>query len=143
MEYVEGATLKQRLAEGPLPLGLLLTLSIEISDALETAHAKGIVHRDIKPANILITPRNHAKVLDFGLAKISSPHFAVSDDTRDNATLPGTTMGTWPTCLPNRRQARNLIRVPTCSALARCFMRWPRDGRPSQVRVLRGSLTLS
>ena len=94
MEYVEGATLKQRLAEGPLPVGLLLTLSIEISDALETAHAKGIVHRDIKPANILITPRNHAKVLDFGLAKISSPHFAVSDDTRDNATLPGTTMGT-------------------------------------------------
>ncbi len=94
MEYVEGATLKQRLAEGPLPLGLLLALSIEICDALETAHAKGIVHRDIKPANILITPRNDAKVLDFGLAKISSPHLPVSDDTRENATLPGTTMGT-------------------------------------------------
>jgi serine/threonine protein kinase/Tol biopolymer transport system component len=94
MEYVEGATLKQRLADGPLPLGLLFALNIEISDALETAHAKGIVHRDIKPANILITPRNHAKVLDFGLAKISSPHLAVSDDTRDDATLPGTTMGT-------------------------------------------------
>ena len=94
MEYVEGATLKQRLAEGPLPLGLLLALSVEICDALETAHAKGIVHRDIKPANILVTPRNHGKVLDFGLAKISPPHLAVSDDTRDNATLPGTTMGT-------------------------------------------------
>jgi eukaryotic-like serine/threonine-protein kinase len=94
MEYVEGATLKQRLTEGPLPLGTLLTLSIEISDALEAAHGKGIVHRDIKPANTLITPRNHAKVLDFGLAKISSPHLAVDDDTRENATLPGTTMGT-------------------------------------------------
>ena len=94
MEYLEGATLKQRLSQGLLPLSLLLTLSIEISDALETAHAKGIVHRDIKPANIFITPRNHAKVLDFGLAKISSPQLAVTDDTRDNATLPGTTMGT-------------------------------------------------
>jgi eukaryotic-like serine/threonine-protein kinase len=94
MEYLEGATLRQRLVEGPLPFGLLLTLGIEITDALETAHSKGIVHRDIKPANILITPRNHAKVLDFGLAKISSPHLGVSDDNRDNATLPGTTMGT-------------------------------------------------
>jgi serine/threonine protein kinase/Tol biopolymer transport system component len=94
MEYLEGATLKQRLSQGLLPLSLLLTLSIEISDALETAHAKGIVHRDIKPANIFITPRNHAKVLDFGVAKISSPQLAVTDDTRDNATLPGTTMGT-------------------------------------------------
>ncbi len=94
MEYLEGATLKQRLSQGLLPLSLLLTLSIEISDALETAHAKGIAHRDIKPANIFITPKNHAKVLDFGLAKISSPQLAVTDDTRDNATLPGTTMGT-------------------------------------------------
>lgn len=94
MEFLEGATLKQHIADGPLPLSLLLTLSLEITDALETAHAKGIVHRDIKPANIFITPRNHAKVLDFGLAKISSPHLIVSDDTRDNATVPGTTMGT-------------------------------------------------
>jgi serine/threonine protein kinase/Tol biopolymer transport system component len=94
MEYLEGATLKQRLAEGPLPLDMLLVLSLEISDALETAHSKGIVHRDIKPANILITPRSHTKVLDFGLAKISSTHLAVVDDSRDRATLPGTTMGT-------------------------------------------------
>src|SRR5271165_5575488 len=94
MEYLQGATLKQRLAEGPLALSLLLTLSLEITDALEAAHANGIVHRDIKPANILITPQSHAKVLDFGLAKTSSPQLAAVDATHEQATLPGTTMGT-------------------------------------------------
>jgi serine/threonine protein kinase len=94
MEYLEGATLKQHLAGGSMPLSLVLTLSLEITDALATAHSKGIVHRDIKPANILITPRNHAKVLDFGLAKISPSRFAAIDATEEQATLPGTTMGT-------------------------------------------------
>jgi non-specific serine/threonine protein kinase len=142
MEFLEGQSIRDRIGDQPAPIPELVDVALQICDALQAAHATGIVHRDIKPANIFVTAGGQVKILDFGLAKFGAESSASrapigeADETVTGVTLtrPGSVLGTLAYLSPEQARGEKWTFAPISIPLAWCSIKWQRANRHFRAR---------